>query len=397
MGSAARKSLPSFWQKPALRTDEDDAKHRPVTWLELFLDVFFVIAVGGLAHELGANVTWSGLGHFVAQFLPLAWLWVGIAYYTERFETDGVENRLVFIAFMLAAGGMSVFSHGGLGSNYEGYVLCYAAGRALTAFLWLRAGYHDARFRPVSRIYGVGFSLAIVCQIVSTLADEPLRYLLFGLGLGLDMLTPLVAIPANRRLPRVSTSKHPERFGLFTILVLGETAVGVTTGLSAAHHVTLGQAVGASLGVVIGFSMWAVYFDFIARRPFKQGPWYLYAWTYLHLALYMSIVSVGAGILHATRLEGDVLAVEVRFLVVGSLGAFLVCVGVLEFLLQRSDDEPTHSVLSPAMKITCGIVLPVLGLIEADKYTFFVYFYPLLFVNVFYGHFTRYRIRPTID
>ncbi len=112
-----------FWQTPALRADEEASLHRPVSWLELFLDVFFVVAVAGLAHDLGDHVSWAGLGAFVAAFLPLAWLWVGITYYMERFETEGFENRLIIFCFMLVVGGMTVFSHDGLGENYAGYVL----------------------------------------------------------------------------------------------------------------------------------------------------------------------------------------------------------------------------------------------------------------------------------
>ena len=65
------KARRGFWRTPSLRTDEEDAKHRPVTWLELFLDVFFVVAVAGLAHDLGDDVSAAGVGAFVAQFLPL--------------------------------------------------------------------------------------------------------------------------------------------------------------------------------------------------------------------------------------------------------------------------------------------------------------------------------------
>jgi low temperature requirement protein LtrA len=387
----AEESRRAFWHTPALRTDEQNSRHRPVTWLELFLDVFFVVAVAGLSHQLGHHVSWSEVGVFVAQFLPLVWLWVGVTYYMERFETEGVENRLILFCFMLVVGGMAVFSHDGLGENYPGYVLCFAAGRAFTTFLWLRAGYHDKQFRPVARVYGAGFSLAIACQVLSTFLDGDSRFVLFGVGLLIDAVTPLVAIPPTHALPRVSTSKHPERFGLFTILVLGETAVGVTAGLAGADAVTFEQASGAALGVLLGFSMWSVYFDFIARRPFRHGPWCLYGWTYLHLALYMSVVCVGAAILNGTQFEGELLPATVRFLVTGALGCFLVCVGLLEFLLERRHDEPTHPVLSPVLKLGCGLALPFVALIEADKFTFFACFYPLLLVHIVYGHIAWFR------
>jgi len=122
-----------------------------------------------------------------------------------------------------------------------------------------------------------------------------------------------------------------------------------------------------------------------------DGTWYLYGWTYLHLTLYMSIVCVGAAILNATQFEGAVLPAKVRFLVTGALGIFLVCVGLLECLLERRRDEPTHPLLSSAMKLACGFTLPLVALIEANKFTFFAYFYPLLLVHIVYGHIAWYR------
>ncbi len=322
----------------------------------------------------------------------------GITYYMERFETEGLENRLIILFFMLIVGGMTVFSHEGLGENYEGYILCFAVGRTLTTFLWIRAGHHDKRFWPVARIYGGGFSIAIACQVFSTIVDGFPRFVLFGIGFLVDAITPLLAISPTRSLPAVSTSKHPERFGLFTILVLGETVVGVTTGLASTHAVSLEQACGAALGIVIGFSMWSIYFDFVARRPFRPGPWYLYGWTYLHLALYMSIVCVGTAILNATKFQGDSLPAPIRLLVTGALGCFLIAIGCLECLLVRRSDEPMHPVLSPALKLVCGLVLPFLALIQANKFVFFAYFYPFVFVHLAYGHFAWFRKDvPVVD
>ncbi len=36
-------AIRSWWQKPTLRTDEDEGCDRTVGWLDLFFDLYFVV------------------------------------------------------------------------------------------------------------------------------------------------------------------------------------------------------------------------------------------------------------------------------------------------------------------------------------------------------------------
>ena len=150
-------------------------------------------------------------------------------------------------------------------------------------------------------------------MISSTFVGTPLRFYLFIAGFLLYLFTPLFAAEHKEKVLRVSTSKHPERFGLFTIIVLGETIVTVISGLAENHHPTFTDGVGAFLGILIGFSLWWVYFDFVARRPFKSQIWYLYSWVYLHIILYLSVVTMGAAILNATKDHSVIMPLHLRF------------------------------------------------------------------------------------
>ena len=89
-------------------------------------------------------------------------------------------------------------------------------------------------------------------------------------AVAIEVLTPSTTIPHQSRLPLLSTSKFPERFGLFTIIVLGEAIVGVINGLSEVHdetHFTAPTMTAGVLGLAIVFGLWWIYFDFVARRP----------------------------------------------------------------------------------------------------------------------------------
>ena len=48
------------WQRPRLRTDEEDKKERRVGWLALFHDLVFFVVIAQLSHELTADVSLFG-------------------------------------------------------------------------------------------------------------------------------------------------------------------------------------------------------------------------------------------------------------------------------------------------------------------------------------------------
>ena len=124
-----------IWQQPKLRCDENENLYRPVTWLELYFDIYFVVAVSQLTHQFASNLTVSGLIALVILYLPLIWTWIGITHYMERFETDGLENRLIFIVYMFAVGGMALFAHHGMQENYNGYVISYLCAPRVHRFI----------------------------------------------------------------------------------------------------------------------------------------------------------------------------------------------------------------------------------------------------------------------
>ena len=126
----------------------------------------------------------------------------------------------------------------------------------------------------------------------------------------------------------------------------------------------------------------------MARRPIRHGMVYTLAWVYLHLLLFLGIVGTGAAILEATEFKGGDLPTNIRVLVTGSLGLFLVVIGLLELILAPSEEEPTHPRLSPGLKIVSGLLVPVVAMFPLSKLWFFWLFYPFLLVQMVYGAWT---------
>lgn len=374
-----------LWQRPVLRDDELHGHHRPVTWLELFFDLFFVVVIARIAHHLAAHPDPTGVLEFILLFVPVWWVWTGVTFYNERFETDGLENRLFAFLLMLPVAGMAVWSEQALGATWTPFVLSYATARGITAALFLRAGHHAPVFRPTSLRFSAGAAAGIAAALLSTQVEgQTARMIIFGVGLVLDVLLPFTAVAHQDELPPFSRSKLPERYGLFTIIMLGEAVVGVVAGLAEAGDPSPELLLDGVLGLALGFGLWWIYFDFVARRPFAGGN-AVWAWGYLHLPLVMGIVATGAGITSAIGHAGD-LGGDERLLIAGAVGTSLIAIGLLERTLERGPHEPTHPLLSPALKLITGVAAIVVGALGgAALPALLEILVGLLLINMAYG------------
>ncbi len=384
------------WRRPRLR-DDDVAQRHPVGWLELFFDLVFVVIVAVLATNLEEGRSVAG---FALQFVAVFWVWNAFTYYTERFESGGIEARLFTFLGILTVAGLAVWGHDGLGTNYVGFALSYLLARTLNIALWLRAGYHVPRFRRASVGFLGGYLVAVSLLAVSFFVGDPARLILWGAAVFIEILTPAVTGRFQAGLPPITEDKFPERFGLFTMIVLGETVAEVIQGLAAANIVerlTALTIVCAAFGLAIGFGMWWVYYDFVARRPVRQQFYVVLGWVYLHMVMLIGIVLVGVGIAHglATADAPRVDPFAARLLFSG-LGLMLLAVAAIETTLARADDEPTHPVFSPVLKAAVAVVLFVLALLDPPILTAvaLVIAIAALGVPATYGAIVWYRPRP---
>jgi low temperature requirement protein LtrA len=340
-----------WWERPRLwgSAAADAHAERRVSWLELFSDLIFVVVIADLAHYLAEHTTWSGLLGYGLLFVAGWWAWIGGTFYNERFETQDVSHRLFTFLQIITVAGLAIFAHDGLGTNSAGFALAYAANRVLIIVLWLRGGWHAPLFRPVSNRYAIGFSLSVALFVGSIFVPSPWRFVLWGLGLACDLLAPVTTLHLQARLPRTRTSKLPERFGLFVIIVLGETIVGVIGGLAEIAPFSPRAVVAGTLGLTLAFGFWWIYFDFIARRLPRPGVWSLLGWGYLHMPLLMAVTASSAGVLNLLAHDATAGA-GVRWLLAGSVALALLVIGLIEMLLRRESDEPTTPPASVGIK-----------------------------------------------
>jgi low temperature requirement protein LtrA len=325
----------SWWRRPQLRNSEVEEAERKTTWLELFYDLVFVVVVAELAHRLAMDVSWRGLTGFGLLFIPVWWVWLGATIYNDRFDTDDVSHRLFTFLQMLPVAGLALTTHDGFGKLSGAFALSYAAARLILIAMWLRAGRHNPAARPMTTRYATGFALSVVLWITSVFLPIPIRFVLWAIGLLIDLVTPLTTLRIQATLPRFSESHLPERFGLFTLIVLGESVAGVVRGLAQSHALTITIALSGALGLALAFGIWWAYFDNVMSRPIRPGVNRTALWTYLHLLLVMGLTAIGAGVLNLVGHAEAIVPSPILWLVCGSLALCLVILGLLEWTLDH--------------------------------------------------------------
>jgi low temperature requirement protein LtrA len=326
---------------PRLRTTESEAEERRVTWTELFYDLVFVVAVAGLGRRLLEDTSWTGFWSFAGLFVPLWWAWAGFTFYADRYDTDDLGQRLLAVAQMVTVALMAASISGGAAEPLVAYALSFVAARTILIVMYLRARRHVPETRDLVTGYTKGMSLAVLFWLVSVFVPEPFRYVLWAIGLAIDFSTPYRLRRVQAKVP-LDVAHIPERFGLFTILVLGESIAAVVAGLEEEVWTSL-ATVAAAISVLITTGLWWVYFDnldgtVVRRRADQKKTWKPTAWIYGHLPLMIGLVMTAIGLEHAiVAVEHHELHGADLWLLTGGMALVFATLALIQYSSEAGD------------------------------------------------------------
>lgn len=281
------------------------------TWLELFFDLVFVLAISELANYLSSHLTLAGLLGFAGLFVVVWWAWLSFTFFSDQFDPDHVVYRLVMLLIMLCSIILAVNIKEAFSNDARAFILLYAILQALLTLLYLW-GRRDQEARIWATQFALGFAIATVLWLASLWALPPLRYLLWGLALLIEIMTPLIVTLRLKKRP-VYVSHIPERLGVFTLIVLGELIVHIGSGLAGTNW-QFSRAVTAIASFIIAACLWWLYFDrvdvaVIQRSQAEQSGSSRelvrsFIWSYAHVAIFAGLAIISVGITLAIQQEG---------------------------------------------------------------------------------------------
>jgi low temperature requirement protein LtrA len=319
-------------------------KERHATWLELFYDLIFAAAVSQIGLSLDtSNTSITAFLGTISLFFPVVWAWLGVTFYATRFETDDLVHRLLVLLQMVGAAALTINIHGASGETSGNFAISYAAIRTFLVIEYIRAGRKIPTARTLANRYAQGFSISTILWLISAAVPIPIRFVLWVLALAIDVLTTILIGRKHLRLaPNIF--HLPERMGLFTLIVLGETIFGLISSLSG-HKWTIESTISIGAGLGIAFSLWWIYFDRVDGSPIRafreKGRIGVYTmWLYIHFPLVVGLVTTAIGIRDiVSSAENIPLSYTTQWLICGSVSLCLFSIGIIHLSIASAAGE----------------------------------------------------------
>lgn len=280
--------------------DPEEA-HRAATPLELLFDLIFVVAIATagqqLHHAMIEGHLWYALPTYCMVFFALWWAWMNFTWFASAYDNDDTLYRcLTFVqiagSLVMAAGIPAVFQQ----HNFDVIIIGYVIMRLALVTQWIRVAKHDPERKVTAYRYAIGIVLVQLGWLIGNFSSIHMTTWLFLILVFFELAVPFYAEK------HAATPWHPhhivERYGLLTIIVLGESIIGsfAATQEAFSNRVINYQEVFLIIGgLLMMFAMWWVYFDRSHHHHQRRGV-QPFLWGYGHFFIFISIAVLGAAL-----------------------------------------------------------------------------------------------------
>ena len=339
---------------------------RKVSWLELFFDLIFVAAVAQVAEPLHEHYSLAGVLRFATLFALIWWAWTGYTVFATRFDADDGIQRLLTLVQMFVVAAMAANAEDELHSRSSaGFMAAYAVLRLVLVAQYFRAR-HFPEAHPLTTRYIVGHGTAALIWLASAFVPAPARYALWAAAFVIDLGTPWLALPHTVKVPP-NPAHLPERFGLFTLILLGEAVIAIMHGMKSQEEWSLVAASSAFSGMALLFLVWWWYFDIAAAASERfvrshRDAIRFNIWSYAHFPLYLGLIVTAVGVQRiVTAAARWTLNGEEALLMTSAAAVVMIAMAVVGGTFSRRTQMITAAV--PA--VTCSLLAMGLGVVAA--------------------------------
>lgn len=335
---------------------------RKISWLELFYDLVYVIAISRITHYMAAHPGMNSIINYIYLFAIVFWGWSNGSMYHDLHGSPGIRTRFMTLWQMIIVAALCV----ALGSPVDSFIfrttICFILLQIYITYLWWSVGIYDKSHRKLGIAYIICYLIGFFLLILSFFIPEPYKGMMFWLVLFFDYLPPFVT---NRRLVHRQSEFNlspsmVERMGLLTIIVFGENILGVINGIDSYKNLTAYIWVCFGLGILIVFALWWIYFALVADRECKHGYMRGQLFVFLYIPTLGSLGIVGATfsvILNAVGAENSHDIETAGHIFCTGMGIFMLCVTGLTRMLHYPHDYDRLRKKYEKLMLVCGILL----------------------------------------
>ncbi|KAG0260825.1 hypothetical protein DFQ27_003305 [Actinomortierella ambigua] len=231
------------------------------SWLELFYDLLYVANLSEFTHSHPITDGQS-LMTYVGWFVILWWTWAGQTFWAARYDMDDLFSRGLKLVEFWALISFGSFSSDHLHHTVHGFIISYCIQKCVlmveygNVLYWARRNQSTQSVLPLILHIITNFSAVVIWSLSSLVHDASWRSVMWYSSIVFEIV--VLVIFGRRSSVTFAGSHLPERFALFTILVLGEV--------------------------------------------FRETTQLSQLWAYIHLPLHICMVLVGTGALDLIRL-----------------------------------------------------------------------------------------------
>lgn len=261
----------SIWWGPP-KDFTTDKQERRVSWLELFYDLVYVIAIARISHLLAHHLSFEGFLENIFLFIMVYWGWLNGSQYHDLHGNQGLRTRLMTLWQMMIIAALAIMLDK-IHENYNGLIIIFMIMQLFICYMWWSVGFYDKSHRKYSKPYTTLFLISFCLMGVSLILPKGWLPVLFTVVFVCNYTPPFIA---HRLLSRSAmrldlSSSMFERLGLFTIIVFGELVVGVVNGFGSFEVLGFWDWVNFALGIAVVFSLWWIFFTLVSSREGKEG------------------------------------------------------------------------------------------------------------------------------
>ncbi len=229
------------------------------------------------------------------SFVAIWWAWMNFTWFASAYDTDDPTYRLwtmvQMVGVLILASGVPKITQG----DFTTLTIGYAVMRIGLLAMWLRAAREHPERRRTAMRNALGIAAAQLLWLARLALPAPWSLPSFLLLIVLELAIPLWASKAGH------TPWHAhhiaERYGLFTIIVLGECVLGATNavaGVIGAHGWSFDVALVGLGAASLVLALWWVYFLVPNADALHHHRERAFNWGYGHFAVFSSLAALGA-------------------------------------------------------------------------------------------------------
>ena len=374
---SAQLNPPSWWGAP--KKFNPNIEERKISWLELFYDLVYVIAISRITHMLCGELSLANFMRYCSLFALIFWGWINGSLYHDIHGNKGLRTRLMTLWQMIIISAFSVTIDYGHGTFSEATTIALMLMQLFITYLWWSVGFYDKEHRQYNKPYTVLFLLSFALMGMSLILTPRYQPFIVLCIVVLNYIPPFIASRILRRnsLDLPLSSSMTERLGLFTIIVFGEVVLGVVNGISNAEPgwITLLTFI---FSMTIVFALWWIFFTLISNRNATKG--FVNA-TLLEILYIPTLISLGIIAASFTLMFESKDIKTLYMIACFALGTFPACISIMMGMLSYPEEvKPIQLKVRISLFVT-ALVFAAYALVATKMSPVFFLLFILVFLS----------------